>query len=75
LIPESVKRKVFERAEGKCENPRCRKPLKWKEKGTGKVKGIFHHTGDPYRTPTGRTVRFLCPDYHSNAHEYKTVKR
>ena len=74
-IPESVKKKVFERSKGRCENPKCRKPLRWKDKGTGIIKGIFHHVGDPYRTATSRTVRFLCPDCHSLAHDFKTVKK
>ncbi len=74
-IPANIKKMVFERSKGLCENPKCRKPLKWGHKSTGKVSGIFHHTGDPYRTPTSKTVRFLCPDCHSRAHEYKTVRK
>jgi hypothetical protein len=76
LIPESVKRKVFDRSKGKCENPRCSTLLRWNDKGKGTVKGKFHHVGDPCKTPTSRTVRFLCPNCHDSfAHEFRTVKK
>lgn len=75
-VSKSVKEAVFKRAKGRCENPKCHKPLKWGDKGRGKIKGIFHHTRDPSISPTEKTLRFLCPDCSSSlAHEYKTVTK
>jgi len=74
-IPMKVKQEVFKRAKGRCENPKCRKPLKWRDKGPGKIPGVFHHYRNPSITPTSKTVVFLCPDCHSIAHEYKTVTK
>jgi len=74
-ISASVKKKVWERAKGRCEYPGCNVALKWGNKGRGKVKAIFHHLRDPSVQPTAKTVLLLCPNHHSIAHEYKTVKK
>lgn len=74
-ISINIKKKVFERSNGMCENPKCRKPLRWGSKGAGTVRGRFHHVGDPSKNATSKTVRFLCPNCHDLAHEYKTVKK
>lgn len=74
-VRKLVKEAVFKRAKGRCEYPKCHKPLKWGDKGQGRLKGIFHHTRDPSISPTEKTVRFLCPDHSSLAHEYKTVTK
>jgi len=74
-IPASVKKEVWERAKGRCEYPGCNVALKWGNKGRGKVKAIFHHLRAPSVRPTAKTVLLLCPNHHSIAHEYKTVKK
>jgi len=70
-IRAEVKKAVFERAKGQCESRNCNKNLKWGSRGTG-TRGIFHHTRSPSISPTEKTVRFVCPDCHSNLHEIKT---
>ena len=71
----NIKKIVFERSKGQCENPDCSKPLKWKNNGVGTFNGRFHHVGDPYKTTTSKTIRFLCLDCHDKAHKYRTVKK
>ena len=66
-IPMRVKRKVYERAKGKCE--KCGIRLKINE-------GDFHHTRDPTVTPRATSVRFLCPLCHRRyGHKRVTRKR
>jgi len=66
-IPMKVKRRVYERAEGKCE--KCGTRLKMNE-------GDFHHTRDPTATPRATSVRFLCPLCHRrHGHKRTTRKR
>ncbi len=60
-VPQGVKTKVYKRAGGKCEWPRCRKHLKRSE-------GEFHHWKD---RPTERTTAFLCHMHHRDK-KYKT---
>lgn len=62
-VPQSIKTKVYERAKGRCEYPRCTKRLK-------KSEGQFHHWRDP---PTERTTAFLCYKHHKeHGHTIKT---
>ena len=73
-VRQSVKEAVFNRAKGKCEYNGCKKDLRWGNKGTGNIKGNFHHTRSPSISPTEKTVVFVCPDHHSLLHEYKSTK-
>jgi len=68
-IPAGVKKEVYKRAGGKCENPKCLiKNHKMKMND-----GHFHHTRAPHIKPTAKTVQFLCPNCHNwHAHERKT---
>jgi len=67
-IKIKVKREVYKRAKGRCENPRCRIKLAFGE-------GDFHHTRSPSISPTAKTVQFLCPTCHRKyGHKRKTVK-
>ncbi len=74
-VRQSVKDAVFKRAKGKCEYPKCGKNLRWGDKGTGNIKGRFHHIRKPSISPTEKTVRFVCPDHHDLLHEHKSVKK
>lgn len=65
-ISMKVKRRVFERAEGKCE--KCGTPLKMNE-------GDFHHTRDPTVTPRPTSVRFLCPLCHRRYGHKRVTRR
>lgn len=68
-IPLSVKREVYERSGGRCENPQC----KIKDHVMTMKEGHFHHTRKPSIKPTAKTVQFLCPNCHTwHAHERKT---
>jgi hypothetical protein len=73
-VRRSVKEAVWNSARGKCEYTRCKKNLRWGNKGTGKFKGNFHHIRSPSIPPTEKTVRLVCPDHHSSLHEYKSKK-
>ena len=64
----STKRAVYQKASGKC--ARCGMPIRW-----GSRKGTYHHTRTPSVRSTAKTVQFLCQNCHSEAHEYKTVRR
>ncbi|TFG74892.1 MAG: hypothetical protein E4H21_09990 [Thermodesulfobacteriales bacterium] len=68
-ISPSVKREVYKRSEGRCENPNCLiKDFEMKPN-----MGHFHHTRTPAIPPTAKTVRFYCPNCHQwYAHERKT---
>ena len=68
-IPASVKKEVYKRAGGKCENPKCLiKKNKLKQNP-----GNFHHIRAPHIKPTSKTVQFLCPNCHQwHAHSRKT---
>jgi len=59
-VPQRVKTKVYKRARGRCEWPRCRKRLRRRE---------FHHWRDP---PTERTTALLCHKHHvEHGHVWK----
>ena len=66
-IPMRIKRRVYERAKGKCE--KCGRPLKMNQ-------GDYHHTRDPTVTPRASSVNFLCPTCHRiHGHKHTTRKR
>ena len=67
-IPPSVKREVYDRCGGRCENPECRT----KDHVMQPKEGDFHHIRTPSKKPTAKTVRFYCPNCHRKAHERKT---
>jgi hypothetical protein len=67
-VKKSVKREVYKRAGGKCEN--CKKKLPF----TGGA-GSYHHTRVPKISPTAKTVQLLCRNCHAElGHKRKIVK-
>lgn len=68
-ISAKVKKEVYERSGGRCENPKCL----IKNHKMAMNDGHFHHTRAPHIRPTAKTVQFLCPNCHNwFAHERKT---
>ena len=68
-VPLSMetRKKVYERAKGRCES--CGIPLKMKE-------GEFHHLREPTAKSRPSTIQFLCPTCHKRyGHDYKTITR
>jgi cytochrome c553 len=64
-IKLSVKKKVYERAKGRCE--KCKIKLEMNQ-------GDFHHTRNPTASAAAKTVVFLCPTCHRIYGHKRTVR-
>jgi len=68
-ILSATKKRVYERAKGRCES--CGMPLKMTDRGAQ-----FHHTRKPTVKSRSSTIQFLCATCHRrHGHKKRTVTK